>query len=66
MSIDLMKKWFHTKKKGRNKRNQGETIADEDYADDPALLACTPAQAESQLRDLEQAARDAGLYMNFT
>ena len=36
---------------------------DTDYADDLALLRSTPAQAESLLHSLEQAAGDIGLYM---
>ena len=37
---------------------------DTDNADDIALLANTPTQAESLLHSLEQAAGDIGLYMN--
>ena len=35
-----------------------------DYADDLALLVKSPAQAESLLPSLEQAARGIGLYVN--
>ena len=39
---------------------------DADYANDIALLANTPTQAESQLHWLEKAAGDIGLYVNAT
>ena len=39
-----------------------ETITYADYADDLVLLANTPAQAESQLHSLDQAAGGIGLY----
>ena len=59
------RKWFQTKKKTNNKtRNPAETINDADYADDQAYHANTPAQAGSQLHNLEQAARDTGFYLN--
>ena len=41
-----------------------ETITDEDYTDNLALLTNTPAQAKSLLHRLEQAARGVVLYMN--
>ena len=37
----------------RNRRYPAETMTDADSADDRALLANTPAQAESQLHKLE-------------
>ena len=37
---------------------------DVDYADVIVLLANTPAQAETQLHSLEQAAADIGLHVN--
>ena len=37
---------------------------DADYADDIALLANTPTQAESRLHSLEQAADGIGLHVN--
>ena len=37
---------------------------DADYADDIALLANTPTQAESMLHSLEQVAGGVGLYVN--
>ena len=39
-------------------------MSDADYADDLALLANTPAQAEFLLHRLEQVARDIDLYVN--
>ena len=54
---------FYTKKT-RSGRYPAETITDADYADDIALLANAPTQAESQLHSLEQAAGDIGLHVN--
>ena len=48
----------------KKRQYSAETIADTDYADDQVLLANTPAQAESLLHNLEQAAKGIGLYMN--
>ena len=39
-------------------------ISNSHYSDDPALLANTPAQAESFLHTLEQEVSGIGLYMN--
>ena len=41
-----------------------KTITDADYADDIALLANTPNQAETLLRSLERAAAGIGLHVN--
>ena len=41
-----------------------KTITDADYADDIALLANTPNQAETLLHSLERAAADIGLHVN--
>ena len=41
-----------------------KTITDADYADDIALLANTPAQAETLQHSLEQAAAGIGLHVN--
>ena len=38
------------------KKQEAETIADADYANDLALLADTPTQAESLLHSVEQPA----------
>ena len=48
----------------RSRWYPAKTITDADYADDWVLLADTPAQAESLLHNLEQAAGYHGLYMN--
>ena len=50
--------------KERNRRYPTQTITDANYTDDIALLANTPAQAETQLHSLEQAAACIGLYVN--
>ena len=42
------------KQKARNRRYPAETTTDTDYADDQALLASTPDQAESLLHSLQQ------------
>ena len=51
-------------KKGRSRRYPAQTITDAEDADDMALLANTPTQAESLLHRLEQAARNISLHVN--
>ena len=51
-----------TKKKSR--RYPAKTITNTDYADDIALLANTPNQAETLLHSLERAAAGIGLHIN--
>ena len=51
-------------KKGKNKQYSVGTTTNADKADDQAFLAITPAQAESLLYSLEQAARGIGLPVN--
>ena len=46
------------------KRYPAKTITDADYADDIALLANTPNQAETLLHSLERAAAGIGLHVN--
>ena len=41
-----------------------KTISDADYADDIAILANTPNQAETLLHSLERAGEGIGLYVN--
>ena len=41
-----------------------KTITDADYADDIAILANTPDQAETLLHSLERAVTGIGLYVN--
>ena len=50
--------------KKRSKRYPLKTITDADYADDLALLANTPNQAETLLHSLERAAAGIGLHVN--
>ena len=50
--------------KERSSRNPAQTITDADYADDIALLANTPAQAETLLHNLERAAASISLHVN--
>ena len=66
MSIDLIKKQKNSFKlaKERSKRYPAQTITDLDYANDIALLANTPAQAETLLHSLEQVAAGISLYIN--
>ena len=62
-SIDKIKrKWLWAKR--RSKRYPAKTITDADYADDLALLANTPNQAETLLHSLERAAAGIGLHVN--
>ena len=50
--------------KERSRRYPTQTITDADYADDIALQANTPDQAETLLRGLERAAGSIGLHAN--
>ena len=50
--------------KERSRRYPAHTITDANYADDIALLANTPAQAETLLHSLERAAGGIGLHDN--
>ena len=50
--------------KERSKRYPTQIITDVDYTDDIALLANTPAQAETLLHSLEQAAAGIGLQVH--
>ena len=50
--------------KKRSRRYPAKTITDVDYADDIALLANTPNQAETLLHSLERAATGIGLHVN--
>ena len=63
-SIDFIKENGLTLNKARNRQYPVETLTDSDYADDPELLANTPAQAESLLHSLERAARSIEFYVN--
>ena len=48
----------------RNRRYPAKTITDANYADDIALLANTPNQAETLLHSLERATAGIGLHVN--
>ena len=50
--------------KKRSRRYPAKTITNADYADDIAILANTPDQAETLLHSLERAAAGIGLYVN--
>ena len=50
--------------KKRSRRHPAKTITDADYADDIAILANTPNQAETLLHSLERAAACIGLHVN--
>ena len=50
--------------KERSKRYPTQTITDTDYTEDIALLANTPAQAETLLHSLERPAAGIGLSVN--
>ena len=55
---------LHQKKKTKSRQHSAQTITDADYADDIALQANTPTQAESLLRSLEQPAGCIGHHTN--
>ena len=63
-SIDKIKENSFKLTKERSKRYPAKTITDADYADDIALLANAPAQAETLLHSLEQVAASIGLHVN--
>ena len=63
-SIDKIRENGFVLTKKRSKRYPAKTITDADYADDLALLANTPNQAETLLHSLERAAAGIGLHVN--
>ena len=63
-SIDKIKENGFKLTKERSRRYPAKTITDTDYADDIALLANAPAQAETLLHCLERAAAGIGLHVN--
>ena len=63
-SIDKIRENGFELTKKRSRRYPATTITDADYADDIAILANTPDQAETLLHSLEQAATGIGLYVN--
>ena len=62
-SIDKRENGFELTKK-RSRRYLAKTITDADYADDIAILANTPNQAETLLHSLERATASIGLHVN--
>ena len=64
MSIDKIRENGFELTKKRSRRYPAKTITDADYADDIALLANTPNQAEILLHSLERAAAGIGLHVN--
>ena len=63
-SIDKIRENGFELTKKRSRRHPTKTITDADYADDIAILANTPIQAETLLHSLERAAAGIGLYVN--
>ena len=63
-SIDNIRESGFELTKKRSRRYPATTITDADYADDIALLANTPNQAETLLHSLERAAAGIGLHVN--
>ena len=62
--IDLMRENGFTQTKVRIRLYFAQIITDGDHADDIALLANTPTQAESQLHSLGKATGGIGLNVN--
>ena len=63
-SIDKIRENGFELTKKRSRWYPEKTIADADYADDIAILANTPNQAETLLHSLEWAAAGIGLHVN--
>ena len=63
-SIDKIRENGFELTKKRSRSYPAKTITDADYADDIALLANTPNQAETLLHSLERAAAGIGLHVN--
>ena len=63
-SIDKIRENGFELTKKRSRRNPAKTNADADYADDIAILANTPNQAEKLQHSLERAAAGIGLHVN--
>ena len=64
LSIDKIRENGFELKKKRSRRYPTKTITDANYADDIALLANTPDQAETLLHSLEWTAAGIGLHVN--
>ena len=63
-SIDKIRENGFEPTKKRSRRYPAKTITDADYANDIAILANTPNQAETLLHSLERAATGIGLHVN--
>ena len=63
-SIDKIRENGFELTKKRSRRYPTTTLTDADYADDIAILANTPNQAETLLHSLERAAAGIGLHVN--
>ena len=63
-SIDKIRENGFELTKKRSRRYPAKTITDADYADNLAILANTPNQAETLLHSLEWAAIGIGLHVN--
>ena len=63
-SIDKIRENGFELTKKRSRRYPTKTITDAEYADDIAILANTPNQAETLLHSLERAATGIGLHAN--
>ena len=63
-SIDKIRENGFELTKKSSRRYPAKTITDADYADDIAILANTPDQAETQLHSLGRAAAGIGRYVN--
>ena len=63
-SIDKIRENGFELTKKRSRRYPAKTITDADYADDIAILANTPNQAETLLHRLERATAGIGLHVN--
>ena len=63
-SINKIKENGFKLTKERSRSNSAKTITDADYADNIALLANAPTQAETLLHSLEQAAQGIALHVN--
>ena len=63
-SIDKIRDNGFELTKKRSRRYPAKTIIDADYADDIAILANTPNQAETLLHSLKRAAAGIALYVN--
>ena len=63
-SVDKIKENGFELTKKRSRMYPAKTIIDADYADDIAILANAPAQAETLLQCLERAAAGIGLHVN--